>query len=144
MSATLLDRYADAWCDGVPDRLAALWDADRFRLYKAEEIAHAFRRWDEVLAYWHANVAMHERVRLAFSDAVEAPIEGGWSLLWFHMRWDIRFRADAPSPLAGKAMGGDNHVLALLHDGRFAGWSETPDAPISYVRHLYEAQARGV
>ena len=71
------------------------------------------------------------------------------------MRWDIRFRTDARTAdgaafaHAGKAMGGDNHVLMLLGetDSKLAlrGWSETPDAAITYLRGLYLAGAdRGV
>lgn len=81
-------------------------------------------------------------MRLTFGDAQAIPLEGDWSLLWLAMRWDIRFASSAPAPVGGKAMGGDNHVLALLHGERFAGWSETPDAPIAYIRAMYEAQAR--
>jgi len=64
------------------------------------------------------------------------------------MRWDIKFAADATTPdgaafsQAGKLMGGENHVLALIKQTasglKLAGWSETPDAPLSYMRQLYE------
>jgi hypothetical protein len=63
------------------------------------------------------------------------------------MRWDIKFAqsesAEGPSAQhAGKAMGGENHVLALVRKTdagvKLVGWSETPDAAISYMRRLYE------
>jgi len=38
-------------------------------------------------------------------------------------------------------MGGDDHVLTLVvrtpGGWRLAGWSETPDAPITYISQLY-------
>lgn len=136
---TLLDRYAQAWADGSAPALAACWDPPAFRFYKAEEVAHAFTGWDAVLDYWRDNVVNHEAVRLEFGAPERIPLDAGWTMLWFTMRWDIRFKA---GPLGGKAMGGDNHVLALTRGDRLTGWSETPDAPISYMRRLYEAQAR--
>lgn len=142
MSAALLADYAAAWADGRTASIAAFWAPDHFRFYKAEEIATPFLGWPDVLGYWQANEAAHERVALSFADVTALPLAGDWSLLIALMRWDIRFAAVAPGALAGKAMGGDNHVLALLHGDRLAGWCEAPDAPISYIRRLYEDAAR--
>lgn len=139
---TLLDSYAAAWADGRSEVIAAHWAPADFRCYKAEEIATPFLCWDDVLAYWRANEAMHGRVVLQFTNAVELPLAEGWSAILALMRWDIRFRAEAPAPVTGKAMGGDNHVLALVRSGKLCGWIEAPDAPISYVRRLYEQNAR--
>lgn len=140
----LFERYAAAWAANDAEAIASHWDSVAFRFYKAEEVERVFYVWDEALAYWRGNQAMHERVRLDFSDQRPIPLDAAWRLMFVRMRWSIRFAAAAPPAVAGKAMGGDNHVLALLHGERFAGWSETPDAPISYVRRLYETQAREV
>lgn len=139
---SLLAAYADAWADGRTEAIAAHWAPEHFRFYKAEEIATPFADWAAVMAYWRNNEAMHETVRLALTDAREMTLTEGWSLILAAMRWDIRFRPDAPAPLAGTAMGGDNHVLALVHRDKLAGWCEAPDAPISYLRQLYQRDAR--
>lgn len=138
--AALLARYADAWATNDAAAIAAYWSPEHFRFYKAEEITRVFTTWEEAVGYWHGNEPLHAVLRLQFSDPSAMPLEGPWSMLWCRMRWDIRFAAAAP--MAGKAMGGENHVFALLHGDRFAGWSETPDAAITYMRALYEAQAR--
>ena len=138
----LLAGYAEAWAANSADAIAACWAPEHFRFYKAEEVTRVLTTWDDATRYWRDNEALHAALRLQFTDASAMPLDGPWSLLWCRMRWDIRFAAHAPPPLTGKAMGGENHVLALLHGDRFAGWSETPDAAITYVRALYEAQAR--
>lgn len=142
MSAALLRDYAAAWADGRTDAIAAFWDADAFRFYKAEEIAEPYVSFDDVLGYWRANEAMHDHVALSFSDAPAMPLGDHWTVSMPLMRWDIRFKAGAPPHVAGKAMGGDNHVLVLWHGERLAGWCEAPDAPLSYMRRLYEQSAR--
>ena len=63
------------------------------------------------------------------------------------MAWDIRFRtgarlaSDMDLHRRGKAMGGFNHVLAMLRrtdaGWKPTGWSETPDAAIIYLTQLY-------
>jgi len=87
-------------------------------------------------------------VRLKFSELTYKLLPGDYSLVFARMRWDIKFSTkallpdDTPFHYAGKAMGGENHVLALVkntdHGLKIAGWSETPDAPIAYMRQLYE------
>jgi len=74
------------------------------------------------------------------------------SSIGMRMRWDIRFSKDARQmdgssfAWAGKAMGGDNHVVACL--GRESGgwqltaWVEAPDAPILYMADLYMKNVR--
>ena len=88
---------------------------------------------------------MHQAVRLRFSDIVVLPLDGRFSAVTMALRWDIRFSGGAPGQLAGKAMGGWNRTVALVTDTdvglRWAAWSETPDAAITYVRQLYERQA---
>jgi hypothetical protein len=150
----LLERYAAAWASNRTDRIAGCWDAQGFLFYKAEEVTAFFRRWPEVLDYWRHNEALHERVVLRFADAQILDLGDDLAALLVRMRWDIRFAADAALPDGsafahrGVAMGGDNHVLALLgaaaeepHGWLFRGWSETPDAPITYFRSLYQRQA---
>ncbi len=105
-------------------------------------MADIFTTWEEVERYWHGNEAMHETVRLGFSDIMPVPLDGRFSLLIARMRWDIRFATSAPAAVAGRAMGGDNHVVALIAGDSFAGWCEAPDAAISYIRRLYEDSAR--
>ncbi len=142
MSAALLDAYAAAWATGRADAIADFWDSAGFRFYKAEEVSSFFNSWTDTVAYWQANEAMHETLRLSFSDVVPVPLDGRFSMLIARMRWDIRFTSGAPAAVAGRAMGGDNHVMALVADDRFVGWCEAPDAAITYIRRLYEDSAR--
>jgi len=149
----LLDLYAEAWHANDPARIAACWHlSDPAPLYKAEEMERPFRDFGAIRAYWEHNRSFHASVRLAFSELQVKPVAEGVDLLVTAMRWDIAFAADARLPdgsrfpSAGKAMGGDNHVLALvarLPEGlRFRTWVEAPDAPLSYMRRLYEQAAR--
>jgi hypothetical protein len=144
---TLLEAYGGAWARNEADAIAAHWAPERFLAYKAEEVERYFHRWEEVLTYWRGNEALHEAVSLRFTEPVTRPLAGDLRLLVMRMRWDIRFAADArlpdgaAFPHRGRAMGGENHVLALLcEDGgalRFCAWSETPDAALTTLRTLY-------
>jgi hypothetical protein len=142
MRESLLDAYALAWANGATKAIAAHWSPADFRFYKAEEISEPFCDWPTTLAYWQANEAMHENVALSFSAITPLPLSGDFSLLMAQMRWDIRFSTAAPPHLAGKAMGGDNHVLVLLAGELIAGWCEAPEAATVYVRRLFEQSAR--
>ena len=144
----LLQEYADAWAANDAGRLEEFWDrSEPVPFYKAEEIDQFFADWDSLRAYWVGNEGMHERVELRFSDFLFKPVSEQAIIAIFRMRWDILFAADArnpdgtPSTWRGQAMGGDNHVLALLrrtaNGWRLAGWSETPKAPILYIADLY-------
>ncbi len=140
----LASATSDAWC-GSTEQIVALWDAAAFRFYKAEEVADIFHRFDDAVAYWRANETMHQAVKLQFSDIVAMPLDGRYCAVTMKLRWDIRFSRGAPAHLSDKAMGGTNHVVALVTDSdaglRWAAWSETPDAAITYIRQLYEQQA---
>lgn len=140
----LLDDYAAAWSRIAAEHIIPFWNAEAFRFYKAEEIDHVFASWEATCAYWAGNEGLHRTVRLGFSDVNAAPVADGWQIVTARMRWDIRFNDLAPAAIAGKAMGGDNHVLMLLHNDRFAGWGEMPDAPVSYIRQMHMALARDV
>jgi len=142
MSAALLDAYAAAWATGRAAAIAAFWAPQDFRFYKAEEVAEPFTAWADTEAYWRANEAMHEIVRLGFSHVTPMSITADFGVILARMRWDIRFAAAAPPALAGRAMGGDNHVLAMTRGASLIGWCEAPDAPIAYLRRLYEESAR--
>jgi hypothetical protein len=140
----LASATSEAWAGSTAD-IVALWDEGAFRFYKAEEVGEIFHCFDQAVAYWRANEAMHEAVRLQFSDVTAMPLDGRYAAVTMKLRWDIRFSGGAPGQLAGKAMGGTNHVVALVTDSdaglRWAAWSETPDAAITYLRQLYERQA---
>ncbi|MEM8983677.1 MAG: hypothetical protein AAGC71_11665 [Pseudomonadota bacterium] len=150
---SLLSDYAAAWAANDPDKIASYWDQSaETHFYKAEEFDDYFATMAEIKNYWAHNEGFHEAIKLGFSLVRVSPLAGGISLVITRMRWDIRFASDATNAdgtgfaSAGKAMGGDNHVLALVTgtaDGpRFIGWSETPDAPVKYIWRLYEEQAR--
>jgi hypothetical protein len=146
-----LQRYAAAWRENRVDAIAAQWDRDAFLFYKAEESLDYFHHWDQLEAYWRQNERLHDRVVLRFCDPVSKPIADDLLMVAVKMRWDIRFAADARLPDGspfmhrGRSMGGDNHVLIMLRDGRpdqrLVAWCETPDAPITYLRELYFKQA---
>ena len=148
----LLTNYAAAWTANDPARIASFWQQDADTVfYKAEEIEHYFLSMDDIRAYWAHNERFHDAIRLGFSDLRVQPLAAELSLVITRMRWDIRFAKGATNPdgspfaSAGKAMGGDNHVLAVVSDTadglRFTGWNETPDAPVLYMWRLYEEAA---
>ena len=143
------ESYAAAWAANDSDRIASHWDADDPNpFYKAEEVPDYFHDLDEIKAYWKQNERFHDAIRLRFSEMKTRPLPDGYLMVFLRMRWDIRFATDAQRDdgtsfaHAGKSMGGENHVLALVHQKNtrlaLVGWSETPDAPISYMRRLYE------
>ena len=147
----LLENYADAWRANRGDEIAGHWAPERFILYKAEEIPHFFHAWDDVLAYWKHNEGLHDTIVLRFCEAAPKPLADNLVVADVAMRWDIRFAADATLPDGsafphrGECMGGSNHVMVFLcrtaGDWKLCGWSETPDAAITYMRSLYFANA---
>lgn len=147
--AARLSEYSEAWSNLATKGLTPFWAEDRFRFYKAEEISGYFTSWQDVIAYWDGNEILHEKVSLRFSEVQEIELPGMALVGITKMHWDIRFSADvreangAPFPYGGKAMGGINHVLTIWEevDGvlKLTGWSETPDAPITYMADLYYA-----
>ena len=140
--------YAAAWGENDSALIAMHWDtADPEPFYKAEEIPNYFHRFDDIKNYWRNNERAHEKIQLKFTNTATKELGHDQAIAFVHMRWDIKFAppsaAEGPAAQhAGKAMGGENHVLAMLRRTtaglRLIGWSETPDAPISYMRRLYE------
>jgi hypothetical protein len=143
---TLKD-YAEAWRQNQAAALPAFWDAARFAFYKAEEVSRFFTAFDEAFAYWQQNEGLHDAIRLRLGDIQVVPLADGLAMAMFEMAWDIRFAAQARLANGqdfhhrGKAMGGFNHVLAMLRHSdagwKLIGWSETPDAAITYMTQLY-------
>ena len=143
----LLADYADAWRSNDAGRIAGHWNPSRFLFYKAEEVQAFMHDWEDVLSYWRQNENLHDAISLRFSEATCVPVGGDTVAVTVDMRWDLRFADDATTsdgaafPHRGLAMGGDNHVLVMMgrvEDGwRIRGWSETPDAAITYLRSLY-------
>lgn len=139
-----LGNYADAWRAGTVAALTPFWNPDQFRFYKAEEVEQVHHSWEDVVGYWRMNEGMIDKAELTFADPHVTPLDAGWSIAVFKLRWSLRFTPGAPAGLGGKAMGGYNHVVSLFYEDRLAGWSEAPDAPLIYLGRLYEEQARGV
>lgn len=145
----LFASYAKAWAANDPEAIAGHWDfSEPEPFYKAEEVLTYFHSAQDIRNYWEHNQRFHDAIRLQFDKLHVREMPGDLAMVFLKMRWDIKFAGQATLPdgsnfaSAGKRMGGDNHVLALVKfvtDGaRFVGWSETPDAPISYMRRLYE------
>ena len=143
----LLDAYARAWRRNDTREIASHWDSDNFLFYKAEEVQAFMHDWEDVLSYWRQNENLHDAISLRFSEATCVPAGGDTVAVTVDMRWDIRFAADASTadgaafPHRGRTMGGDNHVLIMMGpvegEWKIRGWSETPDAAITYLRSLY-------
>ncbi len=141
-----LRRYADAWRRNRADALVEFWAAEQFAFYKAEEVRHFFTDWPDVLAYWSQNEGLHDDIRLRLSELKHIALTPDRHMVAMAMNWDIRFAEDAtlasgmPFHHRGRAMGGFNHVLAMLvraDDGwKLTGWSETPDAAITYLTDM--------
>jgi hypothetical protein len=144
---TALQAYADAWRLNSAAALHPHWDSAGFAFYKAEEITSFYTDFDAVAAYWRQNEMLHDDIRLRLSNIRHIAIAGDIQMAAFDMAWDIRFAAEAKLASGqdfhhrGKAMGGFNHVLAMLRrtaaGWKLAGWSETPDAAITYLTQLY-------
>lgn len=146
---SLLGSYAKAWAANDAGAIASHWDfSEPEPFYKAEEVISYFHNADDIRAYWENNQRFHDAIRLQFEKIHVRDMPGDLAMVFFEMRWDIKFAEQATLPdgsnfaSAGKRMGGDNHVLALVKEtaagAKLIGWSETPDAPISYMRRLYE------
>ncbi len=139
--------YADAWRLNSAEALAPHWAQDRFAYYKAEEILSFYTVFADVQAYWRQNEGLHDDIRLRLHNLRHIRIAEDCRMVAMDMNWDIRFRPEAtlaggmPFHHRGKAMGGFNHVLAMLaHTAagwKLIGWSETPDAAITYLTQLY-------
>jgi hypothetical protein len=139
--------YADAWRLNSAAALVEHWSQPDFAYYKAEEIRSFYTDWSDVLAYWAQNEGLHDDIRLRLKNLRHISLGPERRMVAMDMNWDIRFSADAklasgmPFHHRSRAMGGFNHVLAMLvaRDGgwKLAGWSETPDAAITYLTDLY-------
>ena len=146
-----LERYAQAWRLNSAAALAEFWSPGAFAYYKAEEVRSFYTEWSEVLAYWDQNEGLHDDIRLRLSQHKHIELSAERRMVAVDMNWDIRFRTDAaladgtPFHHRSKAMGGFNRVLVmlLLDDGdwKLVGWSETPDAAITYLTDMYYRQA---
>ena len=142
-----LASYADAWRLNSAAALVDHWSPEQFAYYKAEEIRSFFTEWADVLAYWAQNEGLHDDIRLQLSNIKHIALAPDRRMVAMDMNWDIRFALEAkladgmPVHHRGKAMGGFNRVLAMLvlTQGRWrlVGWSETPDAAITYLTDLY-------
>jgi hypothetical protein len=145
------DLYSAAWLSNDAPAIARHWDPERFAFYKAEEVFEYYLDWNDVLAYWGHNEQFHSRVLLKFGPIRAVRMSESWVMAPVFMRWHITFAPEgrqmngAPFPHRGSAMGGDNHILCLLSHAtggwKLCGWSETPDAPISYMARLYKYAA---
>lgn len=139
--------YADAWRLNSAKALEEHWAREHFAYYKAEEIREFYTDWDSVLAYWAQNEGLHEDIRLKLSGLRHIELAPDRRMVAMDMNWDIRFAPDAhladgtPFHHRKKAMGGFNRVLCMLvrtDDGwKLVGWSETPDAAITYLTDMY-------
>ncbi len=145
---SFFSEYREAWSQNKARLIESFWATDEpAPFYKAEEIDAIITSWDELRRYWTHNEVFNEAIELTFADIQAQAAGADRQLVGMRMRWDIRFAADAklmdgsPFSWAGKAMGGTNHVIALLKetdDGpRLTAWIEAPNAPISYIAELY-------
>lgn len=147
----LLEDYAHAWRINEQEAIAGHWAPERFLFYKAEEIPHFFHAWDDVVAYWGHNEGLHDTIVLRFREPEPKGLAEDLVVADVGMRWDIRFADNATLPDGaafphrGECMGGNNHVVVFLcgtpNGWKICGWSETPNAAISYMRSLYFANA---
>jgi hypothetical protein len=147
-----LSHYESAWSENSAAKIEAAWDAGNNPFYKAEEIEHIMTSWDDVRAYWRHNEAFNSINELSFRDVQSHALSTEIQLVGMRMRWDIRFAQDAKEidgsafAWAGKAMGGDNHVMAILKNTdsglKLNAWVEAPDAPILYMAQLYMQNVR--
>lgn len=147
-----LASYSQAWRANDVAALLGHWAEPEFRFYKAEEAERFFTRFADVAAYFRGNAELIEVMDVGLALVELVPCDAEMVFAIVQLQWNVRFACDARlpdgSPYAhrGKAMGGDNHVLALLTrtpaGWRFAGWSETPDAPLSYISRLYRKNLR--
>jgi hypothetical protein len=139
--------YADAWRLNSAVALVDHWSPEQFAYYKAEEVRGFFTEWADVLAYWVQNEGLHDDIRLQLSNIKHIALAPDRRMVAMDMNWDIRFALEAkladgrPFHHRGKAMGGFNRVLAMLtlsqKRWKLVGWSETPDAAITYLTDLY-------
>ena len=144
--------YSGAWRANDVAALLGHWSEPDFRFYKAEEAERFFTRFADVAAYFRGNATLIDIMDVDFTTLELVPCDATMVFAIAHLEWNIRFARDARLPDGslyahrGKAMGGENHVLALLTrtpgGWRFAGWSETPDAAISYIARLYRRNVR--
>jgi len=145
--AAALFAYADAWRLNKAEALVGHWSQPDFAYYKAEEIRTFYTEWNEVLAYWAQNEGLHDDIRLKLTNMKHIVLSPERRMVAMDMNWDIRFSADAtlangmPFHHRSKSMGGYNRVLAMLVQAgagwKLAGWSETPDAAITYMTDMY-------
>ena len=145
---TFFEAYRKPWSANSAAQLESFWDTSApGPFYKPEEIDGVINSWDDLRAYWTHNESFNEVNELSFSDYRAQELSDELMFVGMRMRWDIRFAKDAklmdgsPFSWAGQAMGGNNHVIALLKRTdaglKLRAWIEAPLAPISYIAELY-------
>jgi hypothetical protein len=145
--------YQSAWLANSASQIESFWDtSEPNTFYKAEEIPHIMTNWDDLRGYWKHNEGFNSSSELSFSNIVSKPMGEDRILAGVRMRWDIGFADDARNidgstfAWAGKAMGGENHVMACLkkvgNAWKLTAWVEAPDAPILYMADLYMKNVR--
>jgi hypothetical protein len=142
------EEYQKAWRTNSADQIKSFWDTrESGPFYKAEEIDGILTDWNELTAYWRHNEGFNDSIELSFSEYRSQSAGADRRLVGMRMRWDIKFARDAklmdgsPFAWAGRVMGGDNHVVALLKETsgnwKLTAWIEAPNAPINYIADLY-------
>jgi hypothetical protein len=149
---SFLDAYKASWWENSAAQIEAAWFKESPPFYKAEEIESIITDWDELRAYWRHNETFNSINELSYSEIQAHPLSAELQLLGMRMRWDIRFAENVKNmdgsafAWAGKAMGGDNHVMAILRtvgdELKLCAWVEAPDAPIIYMGQLYMQNVR--
>ena len=130
-----------AWNEGQYNDLRAFWDAgDAHPIYLAEEAEDVMSNWPAIEAYWQATDKWNEWIEVQYSDFVMKRIGDTDAMLTFKLRFDVQLN-DRPQPI-----GGSNRTNVFFRkvgeDWKIHTWIEAPLAAITYMRKLYELDAR--
>lgn len=119
------------------DRLRPLWDAEDPRpFYMAEEHETLVASWPELEAYWAVTHDTNAGGCITRWTVANAKLLGDdHTLAQFTLEWKIHVKGQ-PEPYGGFCRG-----MAVLRRAlagwRFVGYTESPLAPLTYLRRLY-------
>lgn len=138
---TAVRRLEAAWNRNDYGAVADCFDrADPLPVYQAEEEPTPAIGWTAIDDYFDRTAKLNEQIAVTYADIETKLLGPDQALAFWQLHWTIKL-ATHPRPL-----GGSCRVFALLRLAddrwRFHAYVEAPLSPISYMRRLYEGQAR--
>lgn len=137
----VMDAVKSDWNAGNYDKLKSHWDiSDTAPIYIAEESDVVMTSWPQIEDYWIGTDKWNEWIVIDYYNYHVKRVDASNAIVTFDLRFDVKLN-DRPN-----AIGGDNRGVVSLRKvdetWKIYSWVEAPLAAITYMRKLYELNAR--